>query len=68
MQKFEIEQSIKKIDNFFYCEFKPALKYEDKVKTSLCVYDLNFDLEPIKQNLFIILDEMITEFKNEFYL
>lgn len=69
MQKFEIEQSIKKIDDFFYCEFTPAPEeYKDKAKTCLSVYDLNIDTEAIRQNLFIILDEMYINFKNDFYL
>lgn len=69
MQKFEIEQSIKKIDNFFYCEFTPAIEeYKNKAKTCLSVYDLNIDTEAIRQNLFIILDEMYIDFKNNFYL
>jgi hypothetical protein len=69
MQKFEIEQSIKKIDDFFYCEFTPAPeKYKDKAKTCLSVYDLNIDTEAIRQNLFILLDEMYINFKNEYYL
>ena len=69
MEKFEIEQSIKKIDDFFYCEFKPIPdQYKDKAKNCLSVYDLNIDTEAIRQNLFIILDEMYINFKNEFYL
>jgi hypothetical protein len=69
MQKFTIEQSIKKIDDFFYCEFTPAPEqYKDKAKTCLSVFDLNIDTEAIRENLFIILDEMYINFKNEFYL
>lgn len=69
MQKFTIEQSIRKIDDFFYCEFTPAPEqYKDKAKTCLSVFDLNIDTEAIRQNLFIILDEMYINFKNEFYL
>jgi hypothetical protein len=69
MQKFEIEQSIKKIDDYFYCVFSPAAnEYKDKAQSCLSVKDLNIDTEAIRQNLFIILDEMYINFKNDFYL
>lgn len=69
MNKFIIDQTIKKIDDYFYCEFQSADDfYKDKAKTCLSVYDLNIDTETIRQNLFIILDEKYENFKNEFYL
>jgi hypothetical protein len=70
MTKFLIEQSIQKIDDYFYLEFTPAPdEYKTTVKHNLSVYNLNIDTEVIRENLFIILTEIFkTEFTNNYYL
>jgi hypothetical protein len=70
MTKFLIEQSIQKIDDYFYLEFTPAAdEYKTTVKHNLYVYNLNIDTKVIRENLFIILTEIFkTEFTNNYYL
>lgn len=68
MNLFTIQKTISLVDNYFYLEFFPEGKYSDKAKTCLLVYDPNVDEQPIRENLFIILNEQYPEFKNEYYL
>ncbi len=70
MQKFTINESIKFIDEFYYCTFYPNDDfYDDKYVQYVSTTDLlSIDKEAIRVNIYNNLADMYPQFINEYYL
>ena len=70
MELFTINEEIKFIDNFYYCQFFANSDfYDDKFKSFVNTTDLlTIDKQLIRLDIYNNLSEMYPDFQNEYYL